>query len=109
MATLAEATPARFSAVYVRPWLSPFEIAVGGMTVALLSFLAATYLTIEAEGDRELQDDFRSRALGAAVAETRALARSTAAGQTCLSFGQILLHRPAGHELHHLRQLKQIK
>jgi cytochrome d ubiquinol oxidase subunit II len=68
MAALADATPARFSAVYVRPWLSPFEIAVGGMTVALLSFLAATYLTIEAEGDRELQDDFRGRALGAAVA-----------------------------------------
>jgi len=46
------------------------------MTVALLSFLAATYLTIEAEGDRELQDDFRDRALGAAVA---ALALATIA------------------------------
>jgi cytochrome d ubiquinol oxidase subunit II len=57
-----------FAAVYVRPWISPFSIAVGAMTVALLSFLATTYLTIEAAADRELQDDFRGRALGAAVA-----------------------------------------
>jgi len=57
-----------FASLYVRPWLSPFTLAVGAMTLALVSFLAATYLTIEAEGDRELQDDFRSRALGAAAA-----------------------------------------
>ena len=68
MSTLAGAAPSSFSAVYIRPWLSPFEIAVGAMAVVLLSFLAATYLTIEAEGDAELQDDFRARALGAAVA-----------------------------------------
>jgi cytochrome bd ubiquinol oxidase subunit II len=67
MSALADGMPPSFSAVYVRPWLSPFEIAVGGMTVALLSFLAATYLTIEAEGENDLQDDFRNRALGAAV------------------------------------------
>jgi len=57
-----------FASLYVRPWLSPFTLAVGAMTLALVSFLAVTYLTIEAEGDRELQDDFRSRALGAAAA-----------------------------------------
>ena len=68
MSALAGGAPSSFSAVYIRPWVAPFEIAVGAMTVALLSFLAATYLTIEAEGDRELQDDFRNRALGAAVA-----------------------------------------
>jgi len=73
MSALATGAPASFTAVYVRPWLGPFEIAVGAMTVALLSFLAATYLTVEAEGDRELQDDFRDRALGGAVA-TLALA-----------------------------------
>jgi cytochrome d ubiquinol oxidase subunit II len=76
MSELATGAPASFSAVYVRPWISPFEIAVGAMTVALVSFLAATYLTIEAEGDGELQDDFRNRALGAAVA---ALALATIA------------------------------
>ena len=57
-----------FSAMYVRPWISPFTLAVGAMTLAFVSYLAATYLTIEAEGDPELQDDFRARALGAAVA-----------------------------------------
>jgi len=67
LAALAAGTPTSFSAVYVRPWLGPFEIAVGAMTVALLSFLAATYLTIEAEGDPNLQNDFRNRALGAAI------------------------------------------
>ena len=56
-----------FVSVYVQPWISPFTIAVGIMTLALVSFLAATYLTIEAEGDAELQDDFRGRALVAAV------------------------------------------
>jgi len=59
---------AGFAATYVLPWISPFTIAVGAMAVALLSFLAATYLTIEAAADRALQDDFRNRALGAAVA-----------------------------------------
>jgi cytochrome bd ubiquinol oxidase subunit II len=38
------------------------------MTLALFSVLAATYLTIEAQGKPELQEDFRRRALGAAVA-----------------------------------------
>jgi cytochrome d ubiquinol oxidase subunit II len=76
MAEAARGSPASFSAVYVQPWISAFELAVGAMTVAMVSFLAATYLTIEAEGDRELQDDFRSRALGAAVA---ALALATIA------------------------------
>lgn len=61
------ASTASFAAVYLRPWISPFTLAVGAMTLALVSFLAATYLTIEAEGDAELQDDFRRRALGAAI------------------------------------------
>jgi cytochrome d ubiquinol oxidase subunit II len=52
----------------VNPWISPFTIAVGAMVLALFSFLAATYLTVEAEGDAELQDDFRRRALGASAA-----------------------------------------
>ena len=76
MSAIATGTPESFTAIYVRPWVMPFEIAVGAMTVALLSFLAATDLTIEAEGDRELQYYFRTRALGAAVA---ALALATIA------------------------------
>jgi cytochrome d ubiquinol oxidase subunit II len=57
-----------FVGLYVRPWITPFTVAVGCMTLALLSFLAATYLTVEARGDPELQDDFRDRAIGAAIA-----------------------------------------
>ena len=64
----ADAARATFASLYVTPWLSPFTLAVGAMTLALFSFLAATYLTIEAQGDAELQNDFRRRALGAAVA-----------------------------------------
>ena len=64
----ADTARASFAAIYVAPWLSPFTLAVGAMTLALFSFLAATYLTIEADGEPELQDDFRRRALGAAGA-----------------------------------------
>ena len=66
MTAMGSGTP-RFADTYICPWISPFSIAVGAMTVALLSFLAATYLTIEATDDRALQDDFRSRALGSAL------------------------------------------
>ena len=57
-----------FASLYVKPWLSSFSVAVGAMTLALFSFLAAVYLTVEAEGDPELQHDFRLRALIAAGA-----------------------------------------
>ncbi|HEX6048033.1 MAG TPA: cytochrome d ubiquinol oxidase subunit II, partial [Gemmatimonadaceae bacterium] len=63
--TGAAPTPG-FASLYVRPWLTPFALAVGAMTIALFSFLAAVYLTVEAEGDPELQHDFRQRALLAA-------------------------------------------
>jgi cytochrome d ubiquinol oxidase subunit II len=62
------AVAAGFAAIYIRPWLTPFTVAVGLMTLALLSFLAATYLTVEARGNPKLQDDFRDRAIGAAIA-----------------------------------------
>ena len=74
MAAIEAGAPATFAALYVWPWISPFTIAVGAMTLALVSFLAATYLTVEAEGDGELQDDFRGRALGAAIAAMAAAA-----------------------------------
>lgn len=48
-------------------WLAPFPWAVGGLTLALFAFLAAVYLTVEAT-DVQLREDFRARALGAAVA-----------------------------------------
>jgi cytochrome d ubiquinol oxidase subunit II len=57
-----------FTQLYVAPWLTPFSLAVGVFTLALFAFLAAVYLTVEARGDPELQDDFRRRALAAALA-----------------------------------------
>lgn len=52
---------------FLRPWLGLFPFAVGLFAVALFAFLAAVYLTVEAE-DQSLREDFRRRALGAAVA-----------------------------------------
>jgi cytochrome bd ubiquinol oxidase subunit II len=50
------------------PWLAPFPISVGLFALALFAFLAAVYLTVEAEGDRELAADFRRRALFSGLA-----------------------------------------
>lgn len=49
-----------------RAWLAPFPFAVGLFALALFAFLAAVYLTLET-ADAELQEDFRRRALAAAV------------------------------------------
>ncbi len=47
-------------------WLGPFPLATGLLAAALFAFLAAVYLTVEAEG--ELREDFRRRAIAAGVA-----------------------------------------
>lgn len=47
----------------VRPWLQPFPVAVGVMTLGLCAYLAAVYMTLETTG--ALQEDFRRRALAA--------------------------------------------
>ena len=52
---------------FVSSWLAPFPMALGFLIVALFAFLAAVYLILETE-DRELQEDFRLRALGAGIA-----------------------------------------
>jgi cytochrome d ubiquinol oxidase subunit II len=56
-----------FAEHFIWPWLTMFGLGVGLMALALFSFLAAVYLTVETEGT-PLQDDFRARALWAAVA-----------------------------------------
>jgi cytochrome d ubiquinol oxidase subunit II len=61
------AAEASFVSLYVSPWCSPFTIAVGAMALALFAFLAATYLTVEAD-EAALREDFRRRALWAAAA-----------------------------------------
>ncbi len=58
---------ATFSEVFVRPWAAAFPAAVGFFAVALFAFLAATYLTVDAQ-DEELREDFRIRGLAAAGA-----------------------------------------
>lgn len=58
---------AEFASVFVAPWLAPFPLAVGVLTLALFAFLAAVYLTLEAR-DAGLREDFRRRALGGAAA-----------------------------------------
>lgn len=44
-------------------WLTPFAFACGVFALALFAFLAAIYLTVDTEGERGLQNDFRLRAL----------------------------------------------
>jgi cytochrome bd ubiquinol oxidase subunit II len=52
---------------FLRPWLGLFSFAVGLFALFLFAFLAAVYLTIEADNEA-LREDFRCRALGAAGA-----------------------------------------
>jgi cytochrome d ubiquinol oxidase subunit II len=64
---LHETPPASFTTLFIAPWLTPFSVGVGVLTLALFAFLAAVYLTVEAP-DAELREDFRKRALAAALA-----------------------------------------
>ena len=52
---------------FFRSWLALFPLAVGFFALALFAFLAAVYLTVEAR-ERELQEDFRMRAISSGVA-----------------------------------------
>ncbi len=65
--TLRPPGRAGFYDSYIAPWLTPFGVGVGLLTLALFAFLAAVYLTVEAR-EPALREDFRRRALGAAGA-----------------------------------------
>ncbi|HTI43629.1 MAG TPA: cytochrome d ubiquinol oxidase subunit II [Vicinamibacterales bacterium] len=56
-----------FVDVFIRSWADTIPVAVGVFALVLFAFLAATYLTVEAEDDA-LREDFRKRALVAAAA-----------------------------------------
>ena len=56
-----------FAAQYITPWLAPFPLSIGVVTLACFAFLAATYLTLEAPAGA-LREDFRRRAIGSGVA-----------------------------------------
>jgi cytochrome bd ubiquinol oxidase subunit II len=58
---------AGFTETFVEPWLTPFSLAVGLMTLTLCALLAAVYLTLETD-EPELVEDFRVRALRAGAA-----------------------------------------
>jgi cytochrome d ubiquinol oxidase subunit II len=49
-------------------WTRPFAVACGLFAQGLFAFLAATYLTVDTESDRVLQEDFRRRALASGLA-----------------------------------------
>ena len=51
---------------FISAWLAPFPFAIGLFTLTLCALLAAVYLTLETD-DPALQEDFRRRALVAAV------------------------------------------
>jgi cytochrome bd ubiquinol oxidase subunit II len=59
-------TTGTFAERFVEPWLTPFALGVGVLTLALFAFLAAVFLTMETQ-ERELVEDFRRNALGAGV------------------------------------------
>jgi cytochrome d ubiquinol oxidase subunit II len=51
-----------FTERFVDPWLAPFPLCVGFLTIALVAYLAAVYLLVEA-GDPVLRRLFRRRAM----------------------------------------------
>ena len=79
-----------FADTFVYPWLTPFTLAVGAFTLALFAYLAAVYLTLEAD-DAEVEAAFRLRAIGAGGARRVARARGDPVRRT----GAAQLLRPA--------------
>jgi cytochrome bd ubiquinol oxidase subunit II len=71
---------ASFREIYVDPWLAVYPVVVGLFALALFAMLAAVYSAFAAKSD-ELREDFRARALVAAVvvgvAAAAALLQST--------------------------------
>jgi cytochrome bd ubiquinol oxidase subunit II len=53
---------ARDPAVFFSSWIGIFPLATGFYALAMVAFLAAVYLTVDAD-DEPLRDDFRTRAL----------------------------------------------
>lgn len=98
---LPEAAAGSFAEIYVRPWLTPFCASVGLFALVLFGFLAAVYLTLEAQ-DLEEREAFRTRALlsgvlvGVLAAATMALAAPDVRQGLTLSAWAVPLHVAAG-------------
>jgi len=52
---------------FLAGWPRPFALGCGLFAQALFAFLAAVYLTVDTQGEPDLQEDFRRRALGAGL------------------------------------------
>ena len=84
-----------FVPVFISSWLNAFTVCLGLMTLVMVAFLAATYLTVEAAHDRELQNDFRRRAIiSALVLPVIAYATLVAAEPLAPRVHKVLLHLP---------------
>src|SRR5439155_1400001 len=57
----------RVSSGFFAGWTRPFAVACGLFAQGLFAFLAATYLTVDTEGEPDLQEDFRKRALASGL------------------------------------------
>ncbi len=105
MATLGE-SGIEFVPVFITPWLNAFTLAVGVMTLVLVAFLAATYLTVEAAHDTELQNDFRRRAIEAGlVLPITAYAALLAAEPLAPRVRHMLLHSSLAGPIHLLAMI----
>jgi cytochrome d ubiquinol oxidase subunit II len=90
-----------FVQAFITPWLNAFTLAVGVMTLVLVAFLAATYLTVEAAHDTELQNDFRRRAIEAGlVLPVTAYAALLAAEPLAPRVQHMLLHSSLAGPIH---------
>ncbi len=75
---------------YLWAWINPLSLCVGLFALALFAFLAAVFLTLEADSDA-LRDDFRLRALLAGLAVgVLALTTALVAGPTAARFSERL-------------------
>ena len=63
----AVSSPGSFEERFVAPWLAPFPLSVGLLTTALVAYLAAIYLLLEAR-DTQLRTIFARRAMISSVA-----------------------------------------
>lgn len=90
-----------FVPVFITPWLNAFTLSVGVMTLVLVAFLAATYLTVESAHDPELQNDFRRRAIEAGlVLPVAAYATLLFAEPLAPRVQRVLMHSPLAWPLH---------
>jgi cytochrome bd ubiquinol oxidase subunit II len=89
-----------FAGDFVSPWWAAFPFAVGALALALFAFLAATYLTVEAD-DVALAGDFRRRALAAqALLVAAVLGSAIAAPASALHFTDAWRREPLWWPLH---------